>query len=271
MKQSALYEQVSMEKLYIHILKTEGVKHYRINPQALNVCADYLINEFQSYGLTTRSHEFSVDAIDFKFRNIEAVWGDQSKPAIMITSHYDTIDLSPGANDNGSGLAAMLEAARALGGSSLKNHCFRFVCFTLEEMHPKPYETSYQKLQELDLIDDQRRYKTYRMYQAMKKFQQVFFLALTKGATFAAAAKSAFTAVQPGLEPHEEEYFCHIAGQFKEIMDPTNWVGRTALVGSTHYVEQARKENIEIKAVLNLETIGYTSKKKNSKRLPSPL
>ncbi len=271
MKQSSLYEQVSIEKLYTHILKTEGIKHYRINPQALDACADYLLAEFKSYGLATKSHEFSVDSLDFTFRNIEAILGDQSKPAILITSHYDTIDSSPGANDNGSGIAAMLEAARVLAGSSLKNRCLRFVCFTLEELHPRPYEASYQKLQECDLVDDQRRFKTHRMHQAMKDFYQVFRLEVAKGVSYGAASKSASAAVQPGLKPREADYFSHMAGQFKEIMDPSNWVGKTALVGSTQYVEQARKEKIAIEAVLNLETIGYTSRLKNSQRFPLPL
>jgi len=271
MHHNSIYEQVSSEKLYAHILKTEGIKHYKINPQALDNCADYLAAEFASYGLATKSHEFTVDGAPGSFRNIEAVLGDQSKPAILITSHYDTIDSSPGANDNGSGMAAMLEAARVLAGSSLKKHCVRFVCFTLEELHPRPYEASYQKLRECALVDDQRRYKTNRMHQAVKEFYRAFRMSLSKGSGYGAATASAFAVVQPGLETHEQEYFRHIAGQFAELKGPADWIGKTAIVGSTLYVEKALEEKIAMEAVLNLETIGYTSKLKNSQRLPSPL
>jgi len=38
----------------------------------------------------------------------------QASPAIMVGAHYDTVSVSPGANDDGSGVATTLEVARVL-------------------------------------------------------------------------------------------------------------------------------------------------------------
>ncbi len=46
-------------------------------------------------------------------RNIEVVITGAKRDAIVIGAHYDSVDGSPGANDNGSGVAAALELALA--------------------------------------------------------------------------------------------------------------------------------------------------------------
>jgi Zn-dependent M28 family amino/carboxypeptidase len=51
---------------------------------------------------------------------------------IIIGAHYDSHKNSPGANDNASGVAAMLELARAAASWRLQN-TLRFVAFTNEE------------------------------------------------------------------------------------------------------------------------------------------
>ena len=43
--------------------------------------------------------------------------GDRATPAIALVGHYDTVPTSPGANDDASAIAVMLESARALLGS----------------------------------------------------------------------------------------------------------------------------------------------------------
>ena len=51
---------------------------------------------------------------------------------VLIGAHYDSIKGSPGANDNASGVAALLEIARQMAGMKL-NHTVRFVFFVNEE------------------------------------------------------------------------------------------------------------------------------------------
>lgn len=61
--------------------------------------------------------------------------GTQEDRPVLVGAHYDTVTFSPGTDDNGSGTAAMLEAARAIAMSSCspKNTIF-FVAFDLEEV-----------------------------------------------------------------------------------------------------------------------------------------
>jgi aminopeptidase YwaD len=58
-------------------------------------------------------------------------WTDK----VVICSHYDTVIGSPGANDNGSGVACTLEVARTLAEAGHKGS-LEFVAFDAEEPHP---------------------------------------------------------------------------------------------------------------------------------------
>ena len=42
-------------------------------------------------------------------------WGTSKDNITMVIAHWDTVANSPGFDDNGSGMAAMIEIARALG------------------------------------------------------------------------------------------------------------------------------------------------------------
>src|SRR5207244_3343795 len=53
-------------------------------------------------------------------------------PPLIIAAHYDTVEGSPGADDNASALAVMLEVARNLRGVPL-TRSVRFIAFCLEE------------------------------------------------------------------------------------------------------------------------------------------
>ena len=58
-------------------------------------------------------------------------------PSLVIGAHYDSADDAPGANDNGSGSAAVLELARLLKDVPLKDKRLRLVLFVNEE---PPYD-----------------------------------------------------------------------------------------------------------------------------------
>ncbi len=54
-----------------------------------------------------------------------------ARPLLVVGAHYDTVSGSPGADDNGSGVAGLMELARILGPTPPPN--LRLVAFTLEE------------------------------------------------------------------------------------------------------------------------------------------
>lgn len=62
-------------------------------------------------------------------------WGTPNDHPVLVGAHWDTVAFTPGTDDNGSGTAAMLEAARAIAHSDCSpKHSIIFVAFDLEEV-----------------------------------------------------------------------------------------------------------------------------------------
>jgi Zn-dependent M28 family amino/carboxypeptidase len=75
-------------------------------------------------------HAFS--AWGSEYRNVVATVGGSSAPPLIVAAHYDTVQGSPGADDNASGLAVLLDVARTLAAESLSRPV-QFIAFCLEE------------------------------------------------------------------------------------------------------------------------------------------
>ncbi len=93
--------------------------------------ADYIAGAFQEAGLSPYAEEYGAKS---QFRNIIAEHYGTSLPdeVIIVGAHYDTVLLSPGADDNASGVAVMVEMARQLKTMRLAR-TIRFVAFANEE------------------------------------------------------------------------------------------------------------------------------------------
>src|SRR5207247_1290377 len=94
---------------------------------------DYLASELSTLGL-------SVDLAPFSFRGrtyhnvVGAVPGrDARRPSLLIGAHFDSTADTPGADDNASGVAALLECARAIASREPQARV-EFVGFDLEEL-----------------------------------------------------------------------------------------------------------------------------------------
>ena len=261
-----ILQKVDVERLYKHILSIEGVRHHIENLQKLNDTADYILSEFQKYGLNTQEQAFEIEGSDISFRNIEGYIGDGSKPEILIISHYDTTRISPGADDNGSGVAAMLETARVL---SSKNYSVnvRFVSFTLEEINPKMSKDHRNKGLELGIFDEKHRYKNYHTQKRMAEFYSNARIRIAKGQPLLDSWNKSYEEMKDKLSETEKE-FCKFIIEQRSSMTRTSWIGQDGLVGSNYWVEKAIASGKQIKGVINLETIGYTSKRKRSQFFP---
>src|SRR5947208_7450423 len=100
-----------------HLQALISERHRLSSPGGLRRAQDYLADQFRRFGLQVSFHQFK--ALGGTYRNVNAALRPQlgsrrAKPPLMIAAHYDTVEGSPGADDNASGLAVMLEAARAL-------------------------------------------------------------------------------------------------------------------------------------------------------------
>jgi Peptidase family M28 len=96
----------------------------------LNAAADFIENSFSRAGFHPRrdSYELRGQAC----HNIEVEIPGTRPEILLIGAHYDSVFGSPGANDNGSGVAATLALARRFAGAKTK-HTLRFVAFVNEE------------------------------------------------------------------------------------------------------------------------------------------
>jgi uncharacterized repeat protein (TIGR01451 family) len=99
---------------------------------------DYIRNRMEALGLNVRCQNFSLGTTSQC--NIEGTlngWGPGSDDVYIAGAHYDSTsndryNVAPGADDNASGAAAVLEVARVLSQHRFK-HTLRFVAFAAEE------------------------------------------------------------------------------------------------------------------------------------------
>ena len=100
--------------------------------EALEASADYIEKRFRESGYDVASQKFLV--ADTTVRNLEVELPGTVLPEeiVLLGAHYDSILGSPGADDNATGTATVLELARLLAGKRLARS-IRFVAFVNEE------------------------------------------------------------------------------------------------------------------------------------------
>ncbi len=114
-----------------------GRSRYSYSPE-LAIERDYIRDRMEALGLDIRYQSFSLNGTSLD--NIEGTlsgWGPESDVVYIACAHYDSVsddpyNAAPGADDNASGTAAVLEAARVLSSYRFK-HTLRFVTFAAEE------------------------------------------------------------------------------------------------------------------------------------------
>jgi len=101
-------------------------------PAALASAAGYIRGEFEALGYSVTAQTYRV--YDIGCDNLEVVIPGAVRPEeiILVGAHYDTVEASPGADDNASGIAGVLELARLLRGTRLAM-TVKLVAFVNEE------------------------------------------------------------------------------------------------------------------------------------------
>ena len=108
-----------------------GERNY-IYSSALLAAAELIEHSFRETGLRVQRQAYDINGSTYY--NIEAEKPGSGNPDKIITigAHYDSVAGSPGANDNGSGIAALLALARLFAVRS-PSLTIRFVAFANEE------------------------------------------------------------------------------------------------------------------------------------------
>ena len=110
-------------------------------PYSLVRAANYITSVFESAGLSVREQNYEYD--DQRVTNLLATVPETvgATAYYVVGAHYDTVPSTPGADDNASAVAVMLELARRVRQARLQTPVL-FAAFTLEE--PPAYLTGHQ-------------------------------------------------------------------------------------------------------------------------------
>lgn len=128
-------EEASRARLQSHVLILAGEIGERnfLYPARLEAAANHIESTFRQIGYEVVSQTYMHDGQSF--RNLEATLpgGSRAEEIVLLGAHYDSMAGSPGADDNATGVAAILELARLLKKERF-DRTIRFVAFTNEEL-----------------------------------------------------------------------------------------------------------------------------------------
>ena len=97
----------------------------------LNHAGYYIKDYIAKFGHQARDESYMVDGKEV-LNIIAEIPGREKDKIILLGAHYDTVEDSPGGDDNGSAIAGLLEIYRLLAPYNYRR-TIRFVAFTLEE------------------------------------------------------------------------------------------------------------------------------------------
>jgi hypothetical protein len=142
-------------------------------PDNLDKAADYIQTQFESLGYLPTNRVFGNQQ---QYRNIEVdVYGLEKRSEIIVVgAHYDTTWVTPGADDNASGVAGLLEIARAFRDKRFPR-TIRFIAFSNEEV---PF---YKRAEMGSMISAKRSYSRSELIVGMFSLEMIGFFSEEPG------------------------------------------------------------------------------------------
>jgi Zn-dependent M28 family amino/carboxypeptidase len=127
-------ERLLRERVAEHVLQLAGEIGERNvwQPRKLNAAARYLESRLRETGCRVTAQEYETRGLAVRNLIAEIPGTNAGHEIVLIGAHYDSVLGSPGADDNASGVAALLECARLLAGRPCRR-TVRFVAFVNEE------------------------------------------------------------------------------------------------------------------------------------------
>lgn len=148
-KAVAIAEEVSASSIKKHVLAIVGTRNRFTAQEKMTQVEDYIHETFSKYGWTVERQPFHYDALpgwktaggetleehhNLEGANIVATrLGKNTGQTVIVGAHFDTVDNTPGADDNGAAVAVLLELARTLGKHDYEK-TLMLVAFDMEEI-----------------------------------------------------------------------------------------------------------------------------------------
>lgn len=119
------------ERLRCHVERLAGEIGERnvFHPEALKAAAAYIETTWTAQGYAVERQTYRTHGVDCANLSVTRQGAQEPDATLLIGAHYDSVHRSPGANDNGSGVAALLELAGmfATATPALTVRCVAFV------------------------------------------------------------------------------------------------------------------------------------------------
>ncbi|MEL6108676.1 MAG: M28 family metallopeptidase [Planctomycetota bacterium] len=121
-------------RLRLHVDRLAGLigPRYLEKPKTIEATIGYLAGQWREMGYDVT--EETYDALGHEATNliVEIPGGRRANEIMILGAHYDTVSITPGADDNASAVAVLLETSRMLREIS-GQRTMRFVAFACEE------------------------------------------------------------------------------------------------------------------------------------------
>ena len=121
--------QTALRK-HVHRLAVDFAPRVHTNLTQLNKASAYIESELRATSAKVTVQRYTVTGRNFQ--NLIAQFGPDTNDVIVVGAHYDVAGEQPGADDNASGVAGLIELAKALSNAKLKQRV-ELVAYTLEE------------------------------------------------------------------------------------------------------------------------------------------
>ena len=127
-------DSVSAQQLEAHVTRLAGEIGERnvFRPEALAAAARYIEEEWRRQGYEVTRLAYTARGVESLNLEVTRSGRRFSEQILLVGAHYDSVRGSPGANDNGTGVAALLELSRLFARAS-PERSLRFVAFVNEE------------------------------------------------------------------------------------------------------------------------------------------
>ena len=127
----ALADTACLRQHLLFLTTTPQPRNYQ-HPAVLDFVAAYIKQQLWVAG----AHEIAEQSYAVRgqtYRNVLSSFGSTAGSRLIIAAHYDVCGDQPGADDNGPGVAALLELPRLLGQQPTLPYRIDLVAYTLEE------------------------------------------------------------------------------------------------------------------------------------------
>lgn len=258
-----------LETLYKNIHRLQGIRHPVTGYDGLCAARDYIASCLRPWCDSVELEPFTVPGCNKTFHNISARIGSNTGcPPLVLSCHYDTVYNAPGADDNATGVAAVLALAQRL--APYRNRLnLRLLAFSLEESDPVYESLMLERAVELGVRDSVGFYTRLDYANEMKVFKAALDAAVTTTG-YGERYRAALAACKDALSPQMRALHEAGAERYVNCDDPLGF-GAIGLLGSTYWVEHHRKELTSCFGLINFDSIGYATQKEHSHDMPQQL